>query len=76
MKEKEKENNINKENKISFTEDEKRLLKIYMEEYNDMYQKILILTVDDFAKKLIKHVELSLRSKINKKSKSKKCHQK
>ena len=66
MKEKEKENNINKENKISFTEDEKRLLKIYMEEYNDMYQKILILTADDFAKKLIKHVELSLRSKINK----------
>ena len=64
MKEKEKE--INNEYKISFTEDEKKLLKKYIEEYNDIYQKILILTSEEFIKKLIKHVEFTLRSKINK----------
>ena len=63
---KEKENNTNKDNTTSFEEDEKKLLKKYIEEYNDMYQKILILTPNDFIEKLIKHVELSLRSKINK----------
>ena len=62
----EKEKQINNEHKISFTEDEKRLLKKYIEEYNDIYQKILLLTPEDFIKKLIKHVEFTLRSKINK----------
>ena len=60
----EKEKQINNEHKISFTEDEKRLLKKYIEEYNDIYQKILLLTPEDFIKKLIKHVEFTLRSTI------------
>ena len=54
------------ENITSFTDEEKKLLKKYLEEYNDMYQKILILTQNDFIEKLIKHIELSLRSKKNK----------
>ena len=63
---KEKEIIENQNNLTSFEEDEKKLLKRFIEEYNDMYQKILILTTDEFINKLIKHVELSLRSKINK----------
>ena len=56
----------NMESISSFTLEEKKLLKKYLEEYNDMYQKILILSTKDFVEKLIKHIELSLRSKINK----------
>ena len=48
---KEKEKQINNEHKISFNEDEKRLLKKYIEEYNDIYQKILLLTPEEFIKK-------------------------
>ena len=65
MKEKEIIPN-NNECIISFTDEEKKLLKKYLEEYNDMYQKILILSQKEFIEKLIKHIELSLRSKKNK----------
>ena len=61
-----KETIQNRENLTSFEEDEKKLLKRFIEEYNDMYQKILILSEDEFIDKLIKHVELSLRSKFYK----------
>ena len=70
----EKEIIQNKDNIIIFEEDEKKLLKRYIEEYNDMYQKILILSPNAFIDKLIRHVELSLRSKINKYSE--KCRDK
>ena len=68
MKEKEKEKTPikNMENISSFSLEEKKLLKKYMDEYNDMYQKILILSQDEFIEKLKKHIELSLRSKIKK----------
>ena len=68
MKEKEKEKTPikNVENISSFSGEEKKLLKKYMDEYNDMYQKILILSQPEFIEKLKKHIELSLRSKINK----------
>ena len=68
MKEKEKDSNQNHNNDImgSFSYEEKKLLKKYMEEYNDMYQKILILPKNEFISKLIKHIELFLNSKSNK----------
>ena len=69
MRKEENEKNNGDENEILFTEDEMKLLKKYIGEYNDIYQKILILTPYDFIKKLIKHVELSLRSKKYKYSK-------
>ena len=67
MKEKEKDSNQNHKNDniSSFSYEEKKLLKKYMEEYNDMYQKILILPKNEFISKLINHVELSLSSKSN-----------
>ena len=68
MKEDSRENQ-NNDNISSFTYEEKKLLKKYMEEYNDMYQKILILSPNEFISKLIKHVEISLSSKTNKYSK-------
>ena len=71
MKEKEKDSNQNhnNDNMSLFSYEEKKLLKKYMEEYNDMYQKILILPKNEFIAKLIKHIELSLSSKSNKYSK-------
>ena len=64
----EKENQLiqgkNIEKQLSFNSEEKKLLKKYIEEYNDMYQKILLLSKDEFVDKLKKHIELSLRSKI------------
>ena len=68
MKEDSRENQ-NNDNISSFTYEEKKLLKKYMEEYNDMYQKILIISPNEFISKLIKHVEISLSSKANKYSK-------
>ena len=49
--------------------EEKKLFKKYIEEYNDLYQKILILTPSIFITKLNQFVEYSLRSKNNKYSK-------
>ena len=45
--------------------EEKKLFKKYIEEYNDLYQKILILTPTEFITKLNSLVEYSLRSKNN-----------
>ena len=69
MKEIESNQKQKNENKLSFTHEEKKLIKKYIEEYNDIYQKILILSPNDFFKKLLKHIELSLNSKKNKYSK-------
>ena len=63
MKEIESNQKQKNENKLSFTHEEKKLIKKYIEEYNDIYQKILILSPNDFFKKLLKHIELSLNSK-------------
>ena len=46
--------------------EEKKLFKKYLEEYNDLYQKILLLSPTEFINKLILLVEYSLRSKNNK----------
>ena len=45
--------------------EEKKLFKKYIEEYNDLYQKILILTPTEFITKLNSLVDYSLRSKNN-----------
>ena len=46
--------------------EEKKLFKKYLEEYNDLFQKILILSPSEFITKLNQYVEYSLRSKNNK----------
>ena len=49
--------------------EEKKLFKKYIEEYNDLFQKILILSPSEFITKLNNLVEYSLSSKNNKYSK-------
>ena len=46
--------------------EEKKLYKKYIEEYNDLFQKILILSPSEFISKLNQNVEYSLRFKNNK----------
>ena len=48
-----------------FSDEEKKLLKRYLDEYNDLYQKILILTPNEFIRTLIKCVDASLKGKQN-----------
>ena len=50
--------------KIEFTEEEKKLLKKYIEEYNDLYQKILILSESDLFENIQKRVEITEKSKF------------
>ena len=50
----------------SLTLEEKKLFKKYIEEYNDLYQKILILSQNEFISKLTQYVEYSLRLKCYK----------
>ena len=50
--------------------EEKKLYKKYIEEYNDLFQKILILSPSEFITKLNQNIEYSLRSKNNKYPKS------
>ena len=47
----------------SLTMEEKKIFKKYIEEYNDLYQKILLLSPNEFISKLNQYVEYSLRSK-------------
>ena len=46
--------------------EEKKIFKKYIEEYNDLFQKILILSPSEFISKLNQNVEYSLRFKNNK----------
>ena len=56
--------NPNKENeKTSFSVEEKKLLKKYLEEFKELYQKILILSPSEFLLNLKKGTEISIRSK-------------
>ena len=54
-----------KNNQISFNSEEEKLLKKYLDEYNDLYQKILIYTPNDFIQILKKMLLISLKDKIN-----------
>ena len=55
-----------------FSLEEKKLYKKYIEEYNDLFQKILLLSPSEFITKLTELVEYSLHNKSNKYSKSSK----
>ena len=52
--------------------EEKKLFKKYLEEYNDLFHKILLLSSSEFIHKLISLVEYALRLKNNKYSKKSK----
>ena len=54
----------NEQEEISFSDEEKKLLNKYIEEYNDLYQKILILSDSDFLENIKKKVIITLKSKI------------
>jgi len=54
----------NEQEEISFSDEEKKLLNKYIEEYNDLYQKILILSDSDFLDNIKKKVAITLKSKI------------
>ena len=55
----------NKKNIILLSPEEEKLLKKYIEEYNELYQKILILSPSDFIQTLTKRVKIVLKEKIN-----------
>ena len=55
----------NKKNIILLSPEEEKLLKKYIEEYNELYQKILILSPNDFIQTLSKRVKIVLKEKIN-----------
>ena len=59
-----KEGNKKQQN-IIFTDEEEKILKKYLEEYNDTYPKILLLNPFEFFQNVIKGLELSLKEKIN-----------
>ena len=52
-------------NNIIFNKEEEKLFKKYIEEYNELYEKILILCPNDFIQSLVKRVEITLKDKIN-----------
>ena len=45
--------------------EEKKLLDIYITEYNDIFQSILLLTPTQFIQNIIKRVEITLKKKFN-----------
>ena len=54
-----------KKNIILLGSEDEKLLKKYIEEYNELYQKILILSPNDFILILSKRVKIVLKEKIN-----------
>ena len=54
----------NEQSEISFTEEENKLLKKYLEEYNDLYQKILNLSELEFIENIRKRIEIIVKSKL------------
>ena len=51
-------------NEDNFTDEEKKLYNKYFDEYNDIYQKILILSELEFIENMKKRVEIAIKSKI------------
>ena len=52
-------------NSIKLNYEEEKLLKKYLEEYNELYEKIIILSPNDFIQTLKKRVEIALKEKVN-----------
>ena len=49
----------------SLSNEEMKLLNIYISEYNDIFQTILLYPPSEFIQNIIKRVELSLKKKFN-----------
>ena len=60
-----RKNTIEQRKIIKFDSEEEKLLKKYIDEYNDLYQKILILSPNDFMQILKKMLLISLKEKFN-----------
>ena len=56
--------NRNIKNSIILTSEEEKLLKKYLDDYNELYEKILILSPNDFIQSMKKRVEITLKEKI------------
>ena len=54
-----------KKNIILLNSEEEKLLKKYIEEYNELYQKILIISPNDFIQILTKLVKIVIKEKFN-----------
>ena len=54
-----------KQSTITFNAEEEKLLKKYLEEYNDTYPKILLLNPFEFFQNVIKGLEFTLKEKLN-----------
>ena len=52
-------------NNISFSHEEEKLFKKYLEEYNELYQKIILLSTKEFIQTLTKRVEITLKERFN-----------
>ena len=59
-----KEKNKNQKD-LSMTEEEENLLTKYLDEYNDIYPKILLLNPLEFFQNILKGLEISLKENIN-----------
>ncbi len=57
--------NKNISNYKSLSNEEKKLLNIYISEYNDIFQTILLYPPSEFIQNIVKRVELSLKKKFN-----------
>jgi hypothetical protein len=58
--------NISRKTKYqNLTKEEQNLLNLYLNEYEEMFQFILIQSQNEFIDNIIKRVELSLKKKIN-----------
>ena len=53
------------QNSINLTLEEEKLLNNYLEEYNELYEKIIILTPNEFIRTMIKRVEITMKEKFN-----------
>ena len=61
------------QNSINLTLEEEKLFNNYLEEYNELYEKIIILSPNDFIQTMIKRVEITMKEKINGFSKNSKA---
>ena len=48
----------------NLSSEEKKLFNIYLSEYHDIFQSILLFTPTEFIQNIIKRVEITLKKKI------------
>jgi hypothetical protein len=49
----------------NFSKEEQKLLNIYLNEYNDIFQSILLMPPNEFIHNIIKRVQITLKKKFN-----------